>query len=162
MTDEDPEVFRDRMLQASTMRDSSRGLTLEAIGSFAPSRVVEEWPCRAPRCTNVVGIPREAIEALDVFNAQLRATGQAEIPRGSLACCDEHRAQLKAHFAERADVRAARLRSTIQRLKASTNPRNEHELLLELKRDHHPDIDGLLAALEETNKPSKRSGRGTL
>lgn len=164
--DLDPEVLADLELRDASMRDRSRSRRAEAtLGRELPAPPVAWWTCRAPRCGQLVGIPEQAVERLEIFNARLVSRGEQPIPDDTVAVCDEHRAMLLTHRAETLRRKHDRLRENIVKLKASPNPRSEHELLRELERDHHPDISGLLESLArklEGDKASKRTRRGDL
>lgn len=154
--DLDEEVEADRQLRNSSLRDSSR--------SGEPPRwtkpdTAAEWPCRNGACRVRVEVTADALEQMAMFNRILRERGEPEITESEVVVCDACRRLLATHEAAQRDKRNERTTQIIRALKQSGMPRDEHELLAELRKLHHPDVPGLLEALDGASDSSKRKRR---
>lgn len=147
----DAEALEDLRKREATQRDASRTRkTAAAIGGGA---VVAQWPCLVEGCVESVGVSDDVVHGLDVFNAQLARKGEAPIAPG--AYCTAHevlRAELRA---DRASARRDKMRDTIRQLKEAERPESETALIALLRRQGHPDVEGLLASLAAA-KPRRR------
>lgn len=161
IVDEDPEVVADVQLRASTERDSSRSRPNQfVLGSWRPDGPVAQWNCRRPGCHTLVDVTQDGVDRLEQANAMLVRLGQRKILDTEVLWCP---ACSKAFFDARSDrlrVKVDRLAELIRKLKDSTTPRSEHLLLTDIEKCHHPDIRGLLDAIDARRaKPGERSKR---
>lgn len=153
--EEDPEVLADLRLRASSMHDSSRTRAVDVNQLWQRPVLVTEWRCRFPDCRVMVGMDQDAVDRLERFNAELarrRARGEADahpIETHQIMICDAHKRLFDEKRAHRLRERVVELRDAIQQIKASSDPRNEKALIEILHKRHHPDVDGLLQAIEE-------------
>lgn len=156
MGDEDPEVVADMQLRASTA--ASRPAA--PMPEWTPPPVVDRWVCRHPRCSRMVEVTPDAVEYRDMFNRQLAARGEAPMSTESIVVCDEHRRELADFKVEYLRRQSERLRLNIQRLKASRDPERETEIIAEIRRDHHPDVEGLVQSLADKIRAGTGRKRG--
>ncbi len=153
----DPEVIADLRLRAQTERE--RGNRAAAAPVWTPPVIVDSWPCRHPQCSVRVDVTQDVVDQLAVFNGYLRRRNERPIPTDAVVVCDTHRLALTAYRTEQLDKKRTAMTEAVQKLKASPNARAEHELLAELKRMHHPDIDGLLQSLEAKGAGDAPTGK---
>ncbi len=169
MSDEeiDPEVLADLQLRATSMHDSTRTRGRDTYSWSAPA-IVAYWPCRAGgTCRGsvagqpaVVGVTAEAIDARETFNRQLRSKGEAEIPTHAIAFCETcKRAGLSMQAIVNQD-RRERMAAKIRRLKESPPAHEEREIVDQLRKWSHPDVDGLLQSLREKRDNGKTPRKG--
>lgn len=164
----DPEVVADLRLREDSMRDPTRERRSEAmLGTWAPrEKYVGKWKCKTPVCSAYVDVVEDTIERWMLLNGMLKARGEETIRTDEVLRCDRCRNEMslarRVHLRKRVDEMAV----IIRQLKSSSNPRGEHELIRQLEKWHHPDLKGLLDAierrLESENKTSKRTRREDL
>src|SRR5689334_9979099 len=86
----DPEIAADLIRRARSERDPNR--TREPANPFGAPAIVEHWPCRGG-CGAMVGVTREAIEALEVHNRQLLAQRESPISKAKVMWCPRCKAR---------------------------------------------------------------------
>lgn len=144
MSDDDPEVRADYELRARTERE--RGRSRGAVAWTRPV-FVEEWPCRV--CKEPVSVTQEALDQLRLFNGMLARRGEPILRTTEIMYCDSCRAEFKRTAADRRRGQVERMRPVIQRLKRSSNPENERELIKQLEAWSHPDVPGLIQSIRD-------------
>lgn len=157
----DPEVIADLKLRESSTRDKTRTGEVE----WTSPVLVESWKCRAPRCSNVVEVTQDVVDQHRVFNGYLQDRGERDIPTDAIVLCPDCKKLAASYRNEALLERNRQMTADVQHMKASPDPRNEHDCLRRLRANHHPDIDGLLDVLVrrlEGEKGSKRSKKGDL
>lgn len=159
MTDEDPEVVADLRLRAATERDSTR--TRPTKQGWSPPAIVDRWPCKTG-CGAMVDVPIDAVQALDVFNAQLKRQRERPIAPSQVMVCEKCKVTLLEQEAEEKRTRTERVAHHVAALNASHGmPTEEKGILEQLKRWGHPDPEGLAKAIadrrasERGNKPRR-------
>lgn len=157
----DPEVRADLELRDSSMRDRTRSRGA-GIYDWKPPVAVETWPCRRPNCDGEYPVDSDAVEYLAMFNGQLATRGEIPIARSEIGYCQACRDEYKRSAPDRRRGQVDRMREAIQKLKASPDPDNEHDLIRQIRDWHHPDVDGLLKTLRDKLKANKKSGRADL
>jgi hypothetical protein len=80
----DPEVLADLRLREQSERDPSRS-RVDPTAWTEPA-IVEHWPCRGG-CGTMVGVTREAIDALASSNAMLARRREAPIAKTKVVWC---------------------------------------------------------------------------
>jgi hypothetical protein len=159
--DEDPEVRADAMHRAFPPRaQMSDEEFAQRIRDAAVPRVIDRVPCRA-RCGSVVDWTEEAEHAFGTFNRKLESDNQAPLDRTKIAFCSGCIARGRAMLADNNRKQTDALAEKIREIKASGDPAGETELIAQIKKLNHPDVDGLLSALtEQINKrPASRRVR---
>jgi hypothetical protein len=159
---EDPEVEADIRLRESTRYDTSRNLTGKAP-TWTPPKVLDRVPCRA-RCGAVVAWTDDAEEKLQIFNGILKRKMEPEIDRTKTLFCNSCRVKGAEMSAERNRKQVDFVAERIKELKNGAGGDRYRELLDQLRKAGHPDVDGLHQCLLEkaAQKPSKRITRGSL
>lgn len=163
--EEDQEAMADLLFREASEHDSTRSRPTDIAQLVQPFRPVTSWRCRYPQCRVEVDVDEEAVSRLATFNAELarrRELGQPNsepIGTHQVMLCAAHQRLADDFIANRRREQHAELRDAIQKLKASNDPRNERALLDVLHKRHHPDIEGLLQALE-TKLAAKGGRRG--
>jgi hypothetical protein len=160
----DPEVEADIALRERTVRER-RGMSetgfAEAIREAATPRIVDQVPCRG-RCGGLCDWTAEAEEQFAMFNRELLRRREAPLDKTRIVFC-------QACIDRAAPIRATEARKHVEyiadlvrRVKASSNPEGERELLEKLKKASHPDIPGLLEALRTRGQkqPGTRARKG--
>lgn len=162
--EEDPEVRRDLELRESSRYDRSRSRISEAaIGNATVAATVAYWSCRNRVCRKPCAVGDEAIFAFEVHNRQLRARGEEPLNTAEIMICADCRTLSQRKIADRNRERVEELRGLIQRMKQSTNPRAEHDLIRQMTDLRHPDVTGLIESLAaKLEKPGKGTGRKKL
>jgi hypothetical protein len=162
----DPEVVADLRLRAYSERDSSRARVSEHhLATFRPDDPVAEWKCRNPNCARFMPVTQEAIDRLDDANRHWpKKAGQPPLKSYEVAMCDACSQWVKDNRSQRLRDKVTKLADLIRRLKDSTHPREATELLADIAKCHHPDIPGLLDAIEakRASKGDKRGKAGGL
>ena len=161
MTEEiDPEIIADLRLRAYTERDRSR--SGEAV--YAPPVFVDRWECRHPQCSTLVDVTPDAVEHLAMFNAELTRRGERLIPTDAIVLCDDHRKLAADYRVGALSKKHDKLRGAIKTIRDSKAPRREAEAIKICQDCHHPDLEGLLQAVESRlsggkggKRPSKES-----
>ena len=158
MTDEqDPEVLADLRLRASSMHDRTRARPTKS--AWSPPAIVDRWPCKTG-CGAMVDVPIDAVQALDVFNAQLKRQREKPIAPSQVMVCDKCKATLLEQEAEEKRTRAERVSFHVAALGASKGiPTEEHGILEQLKRWGHPDPEGLAKAIAERRAAERGSNK---
>lgn len=163
--DEDPEVLADLRLRESSAYDRERARPVDISKLWSPPVFVAEWRCRfpgpkspAPPCRVMIPVSSDDVERLQIHNDELSRRGEQPIETHEVMLCDAHRKLAAEYRAKRLPELHTKLRDAIQKLKQSNSPRIEKELIETLHKLHHPDVEGLLQALEE-KLGSKRKGR---
>jgi hypothetical protein len=162
--EEDPEVIADLQLRAYTEK-TRKGLSEAQFGAAireaATPRIIEQVPCRA-RCGNVCDWTVEAEEQFAMFNRELLRRREAPLDKTKIVFCQRCIDSAAPIRATEARKHVEYIADLIRRLKASSNPEGERELLEKLKRASHPDIPGLLEALRTkgTKQPGTRARKG--
>lgn len=172
MSDEmDPEVLADIQLRAATMRERSRSrISGAAIGQWRPEADVAWWPCRGLNRANpcpqrtLVGVTSDVVEQLFAFNERLRRMGDDALDSSEVVRCLPCIRGIAAQRAPALRKRVGEVAECVRQLKASPDPRRERELIKQLEAWHHPDVPGLLQAIEERTRANggKRVTRGSL
>ena len=80
----DQEIAADLIARARSERDPN--LTREPINPFGPPAIVEHWPCRGG-CGQMIGVPREGIDAFVAMNRELRRRRDPEVPKHKVMWC---------------------------------------------------------------------------
>lgn len=162
----DPEIEQDRWLREDSTRDRSRNRVSEAaIGRWKPEPIVGMWRCRGLNPSNPcpqranVGVTADTIAQWMAFNAQLRKRGEDPIDSDEIVRCDACRRGIAHQRAPKLRERVEQVAQCIRDLKASPAPRKERELLKQLEAWNHPDLPGLLQAIEERSKGGGRKVR---
>jgi hypothetical protein len=131
------------------------------------SPAAAEWRCRYPGpksnaapCRVTIPVDESTVEYLAQWNAQLVSRGEHPIETHEVMVCDAHKRLIADHArTEMPRIRERRqteMRDAIQKLKASDRPREERELIEIVTKLHHPDVDGLIATLEEKLGSSRK------
>lgn len=166
MSDEmDPEVIADLKLRAYTEHDSSRTRrAVSAIGGGGPEPFVAAWACRNPPCAKPVPVTQTAIDTLAQFNGEPYkfARESRPIKESHVVACPECEHLARDYRAKAMDTRRYELSKAIKLLKEKKNPRDEKDLVELLKKLRHPDVAGLIEAIETRHKlpGNKRASRG--
>lgn len=166
--DEDPEVVADLRLRASSERDPSRSRPSEKLlGTWKPDedKFVGAWKCRyfeRAKCGEFVGVTQDTVDRLEQFNRMLDRRGEAPINTSTVLICDRCIARRAESVPAKLRARVDELAGVIRKIKATANPRAEHDLIRELTRLSHPDVKGLLDALDGKLKRDKSRPRGDL
>lgn len=140
----DPEVAADIALRNRTERQRSKIATLPI---WHRPEYVANWPCRV--CATPVPVTADAVDTLERFNGMLSRRNETFIRTTEIMYCDGCRAEFKRSAAARRLGQVERMRPVIQRLKRSSNPESEQELIAQLKTWGHPDVPGLLQAIRD-------------
>jgi hypothetical protein len=165
MSDEelDPEVQRDLWLREASTRDSTRSRPSEKhLGEWAPEKPVGKWKCRVPPCGNFVDVTESTMEYWAMWNRHLMAKGESPLDTKTILWCDSCREQLAKRRSELLRKRVTELAECIKQLKASKDPRQERELIKQIEAWRHPDLQGLLFSLEQSQKKNTKGPRGEL
>lgn len=165
MSDEDldPEVLADLQLRKASEYDSTRTRG-KGIYDWTKPKLIGAWRCRNPQCNQHVGYTQEDHEYAEVFDGLLAKRGEEPLDRKRIALCLECRVLLQQQLANRNRRKVDELAEVIRRMKNSVNPRNEHALIQQLTRLHHPDVPGLLESLAAKlesgkNKTARAKGK---
>lgn len=151
---EDPEVLADLKLRSATERDPSRA---REMPTYATPKVVDKVPCRA-RCGNVCDWTEEAVQAFETCNRILAARDEAPLDQTKIAFCAACRARGATLAADNSRQHVERLGALIRELKASSDPGSERDLIKQLGKLGHPDVEGLTGALRDA-RAKQPSGR---
>lgn len=159
--EEDPEVLADLQLRDSSERDSTRTRGAGVYDWRKPGDVAW-WKCRGG-CGVLVGVCEDVCEYRQQLNGYLRKRMEADIPVDGIVPCDKCRARFKQERAYRNWERKEAMAEAVKKLKDAKDPRKDSETLAVLEKLHHPDIPGLLDALDakrssSTNVRRKASG----
>lgn len=149
--DEDPEVAADRIARTYPSREGTSDEAFErSIRTTAIVNKLGTVPCRS-RCGGVVDWTQEAEDMFQGFCRQLAAKREAPLDKTRIVFCNTCRARgrIEAGAANREHVN--RLADVIRKLKASSNPDGERELLEQARKYSHPDVSGLLEALRSSS-----------
>jgi hypothetical protein len=168
--EQDPEVAADIRLRDSSKYDSSRARpSMALLGTWKPEKPAGAWYCRgaskAHPCPQraIVPVDADTIERLLVFNGYLRARNEDPLDSNEIVRCDACRRGIAFQRPPLLRKRVEEVAECIRQLKASSDPRRERELVKQLEAWHHPDVSGLLQALEEKRKGgSQRVTRASL
>jgi hypothetical protein len=153
--DEDPEVVADLQLRARTERER----TGNREARWTAPVFVSEWSCRS--CRELVPVTAEAVENWKMFCRMLAARNEAPIRTGEIVFCDRCRAEFRRTAPDRRRGQVDRMRPVIVRLKRSSNPEEERELIKQLEAYGHPDVTGLVAAIRaRIESKGTRAGKG--
>lgn len=82
----DPEVLADLRRREASERDPSRARRDPT--DWTPPVIVEHWPCRGG-CGQMVGVTREAIDALATGNALLAKRREPPISKAKVVWCPD-------------------------------------------------------------------------
>ncbi len=155
--EEDPEVVADLKLRAYSEHDTSRARpSRDRIGQWTPDKTVGAWRCQRPGCVNLFAVTAEAIEHVEIFNRELARRGEGPIDLRKVAWCDGCRAAWLANRSVKARERVDAIAKLVRELKASSQPQKLTEQIEQLRKWRHPDVDGLLSAIDER----LRNGKG--
>lgn len=161
--EEDPEVIADLQLRASSERDGSRTRGA-GVYDWKKAGDVAWWPCRG--CKSLVGVVEDVCAYRQQFNGYLRKRMEAEIPIDGVVLCAKCYARLAKERSHVMFDRKAEVADAIRKLKDHQNPRGidgQHDakgaqaILELLKKRHHPDINGLLDAID-----ARRASKGNV
>src|SRR5262245_1613089 len=119
------------------------------LARWEPPTLVATWPCRNASCAVPVEITQDTVDNLAMFNRVLAERDERPIPESAVMLCDACAARRREKLVESAQRLRERTAEPIRELKASPTPRQEHRAIRELSQLGHPDVTGLLAALEE-------------
>jgi hypothetical protein len=153
----DPEVLADIKLREETRRDSTRTRGA-AVYSWRPPETVAVWPCKACKC--LVEVAQDPVDWFNLFNRELAKRGEEPLDKAKIAYCDRCRIEFRRTGADRRRAEVERMRPAIIAIKASKQPRSEHEHIANLRKWHHPDVDGLLQWCDEQLKTPSGKKRG--
>lgn len=151
---QDPEVIADLQLRAATLRDRSRAREMPA---FEAAKFVDSWPCRA--CKQPVPVTDDGVDRYQVFNRQLARLGQERLDHTKIMFCDSCRNEYQRTAADRRRGQVDRMAVVIKKLKASTKPEEEREMIKQLEAWHHPDVSGLVQAIRNRLDGTKAKGK---
>lgn len=154
----DPEVLADLQLRAASARDSSRTRGA-GVYDWQRPEFVDAWPCRYPGCTELIGVDQDTCEQRVKFNRILKARAEAPIDVAVLLMCSKHTALFIAERGKRLRAKCERVAENIRKLKDHAQPRTAKDLIAALEKDHHPDIPGLLDAIETRRAGSSETKR---
>lgn len=160
--DIDPEVLADIRLRESSKYDSTR-TSVGAMPTWTPPKVIDRVPCRA-RCGAVVSWTEEAESMLQTFNRILARRVEPELDRTKTLFCSSCRTRGADLAAERNRKQVDAIAAMIREIKNGASSDRYRELLDNLRKAGHPDVDGLHQALldKANSKPAKRITRGSL
>jgi hypothetical protein len=153
--DEDPEVVADLQLRARTERE--RGGRAAREPSWSPPVIAARWRCRGCKSDWLVDVPVDAVAAYLTFNEELKRRGEEPLDESRIVFCDECRDKGRRMAPEGRRNQVERLRSVIQKLKASRRPEEERELILQCTALGHPDVEGLVSSLRD-KRAAKQKG----
>lgn len=145
----DPEVLADLQLRARTLSErGDRYLRPSPAQLYRKPVDAAQWKCRFPRCEILIGVADDVVQYLENFNAELATRGERAIPTDAILVCPEHLKLALEHRAQKQRERSDRMRDNIRKLRASElDPNLMPDVLADLRRDHHPDVDGMVAAM---------------
>lgn len=146
--EQDPEVLADLRLRAASEYDTSRTRGNPAAEWTAPD-IVALWPCRMKGCTLKVPVTQDAFERKDVMDRQLARMGEEPLDIATIMACPQciEKARYGPYKAHRQWEKLDRVAAAIRTIKASQDPKREHDAIAQLRKDHHPDVEGLLEAV---------------
>lgn len=157
MTDDDPEVRADLELRAQTIRE--RGHSPMRFATWSKPEIAARWPCRA--CREYVEVTGDAVERVLAFNRELLRRQEAPLAVERIVFCDKCRDEGRRIAPELRRKQVEKLRDLIQQLKRSKVPERERELILQLEKLDHPDVNGLVAAIRaRIESKGRRDGGG--
>jgi hypothetical protein len=158
VTDEqDPEALADLRLRAASMHDHTR--TRPTKHAWTPPAIVDRWPCKTG-CGLMVDVPIDAVQALEVFNAQLKRQRERPIAQNQIMLCDKCKAKILEQEAEEKRTAAERVAFHVAALNATKGiPTEERGILEQLKRWGHPDPEGLAKAIAERRAAERGSNK---
>jgi hypothetical protein len=159
--EEDPEVEADIRLRESSRFDRSRNQG--DAPTYVPPKIVDRVPCRN-RCGSVVSWTEEAENTFQTFNRHLAGRAEAQLDKTKIAFCNTCRTAGVGLAAERNRKQVDYIAARVRELKGGCNSDRYGELLKELTKAGHPDVDGLRQALTDkaNAKSSKRVAKGSL
>lgn len=160
--EEDHEAIADIVYRSHSEHDRNRARP-ESIADMrlgGGSPVVASWRCRypgakspAPPCRVMLDVDQEIVDRLAAFNAQLVSSGQDPIGTHEVMVCDAHKRLIADYERDKLPglrmQRQLEMAEAIRELKNSNQPRQERALLDVLEKRRHPDVEALLATLEE-------------
>lgn len=159
----DPEVVADLQLRAATEHDStrSRPTTLR----FEPSVTVRLLPCRNGKCRKPCELTEDGQARIAQFNRILLARSDQPLNEHELLVCDECRALLESHKADRNREHRELMRKHVAALKNAADPfakkggTGEYVLADEWTyvEKRHPDPRGLAAWLRDQQRTRKQT-----
>ena len=163
--DEDPEVAADRRLRAATEHDSSRTRAVAPAIGLGAADVVGQVACW--RCRAMTPIYQGGADALDAFNAILRANGDEHgnrdrLDMSRLMVCPECRPAWETHQAERAKKRRATEDAAIATMRAEPGSPNGIAAAGLLRKIGWSagDVAELLAAVARRKAATSTTGHG--
>lgn len=151
----DPEVIADLKLRAYTEHDRSRTRhAVHAFGAGGPDPIVAEWSCRNPECRKPVAVTQTAIDTLAQFNgdAYKLARESRPIKESTVVACSDCEQLARDYRAKAMDKRRYELSKAVKMMREKKNPRDEQDLIALLKKLKHPDVPGLIEAIETRQK----------
>jgi hypothetical protein len=146
----DPEVLADLQLRSATLAARGDRYTRPSPAAlYVKPADAEFWKCRFPTCQERIGVVQDVVERLAIFNAYLATRGERAIPNDCILICAEHLRLANEERARRRTDRVARVIANVKRLRENPagDPNALPDVIAELRRDHHPDVDGLIASL---------------
>lgn len=159
----DPEVVADLQLRAYTQHDRSRSRA-DNHSTWRPEATVGYWNCRREGCMGIIAITQDAVDRLDDANRMLQRRGELKIKSREVAWCDGCVKLFAKARADRLRERTDAMATCIRELKEHPNPRSAHDLIAQISKLRHPDLQGLLEAIEIKRKTgperAKRERRG--
>jgi hypothetical protein len=156
---EDPEVVADIKLRAATLRDSSRS---REMPTFIPARITGQVPCRG-RCGSLVDWTEEAEERFAIFNRILARKMEAPLDKTRIAFCNKCRTTGMAMQGERNRKATDLMKQFIVELKnGPKSAERERELVDKITKLGHPDVAGLVQAIQERKASKSSARRGSL
>lgn len=148
MSDEpDPEVVDDLQLRDRSAADRARTRG-DGVYDWRQPKIVGKWHCFAPHCQSLVDVTEETMDRWATFNSHLASRGEPPLDHGRILRCDSCRAAFAAVRSSKLRERVDQMADLIRQLKAAQDPRREREIIAQLEKWHHPDVQGLLSALE--------------
>jgi hypothetical protein len=154
----DPEVIADLQFRSQTERDPSR--TRGANYDWRAPEVIGKWKCRNRACSTLCDVTEDTMARWADSNAMCERRGWPRIETHEVLVCDRCKLLLADKLCDKRKAQREQTATLIQRLKASSSPRNERGIVEQLEKLGHPDIVGLLEALE--GKSSTRKGKAHL
>lgn len=161
----DPEVVADLRQRESTTYDSTRTRGNPAAEWKSPD-IIAVWPCRIPGCKVKIPVTQEALDNKAVFDRQLSRKGEEPLDIGKIMVCPSC-----LDFGQNSPERNVRRWQKLDRIAAAVNtiknsqvPKNERESIEQLRRDGHPDVEGLVEAVASRlrNGGGKRERKDSL
>lgn len=140
---------------------------LARIGGWLPSKAVEAALCNqrgeGRACSNLVGVTREALDAMVVFNRQLESRGEAPLRLDECSTCSSCASARNRAAEDRSATRRERTTFAIRQLKGleAASDADTRAAMLWLEKQHGRGyLNDLLTAIREGQAKSSSRSRG--